>query len=77
MEQSGAQAGYGQILTFSPANGSLIQTLTPFSQTSLVGGYPDDLISAGGSLWGLTTFYGEAPQGSLGEGVVFSLTPED
>ena len=77
MEQSGAQAGYGQILTFSPANGSLIQTLTPFSQTSLVGGYPDDLISASGSLWGLTTFYGEAPQGSLGEGVVFSLTPED
>jgi uncharacterized repeat protein (TIGR03803 family) len=78
MEQSGAAAGYGQILTFSPTDGSLIETLTPFSQTSSVGGFPDDLISAtGGSLWGLTSLYGDAPQGSVGEGVVFRLTPED
>jgi hypothetical protein len=78
MEQSGAAAGYGEILTFSPTNGSLLQTLTPFSQTSPVGGYSDDLISAAdGSLWGLTTFYGEAPNGSFGEGVVFSLTPQN
>ncbi|MGP0097604.1 MAG: choice-of-anchor tandem repeat GloVer-containing protein [Terriglobales bacterium] len=78
MEQSGAQAGYGQILTFSPTNGSLIQNLTPFSQTSSVGGYPDDLISTqGGTLWGLTMNYGQAPQGSFGEGVVFSLTPQN
>jgi len=78
MEQSGAAAGYGELLTFSPADGSLIQTLTPFSQTSSVGGYPDDLISAAdGSLWGLTTSYGDAPQGSYGEGVVFSLTPQN
>lgn len=75
MEQNGG-APYGEILAFSPTNGSLIQTLTPFSQTSPVGGYPTDLISAqGGALWGLTTFYGDAPQGSYGEGVVFSLTP--
>jgi uncharacterized repeat protein (TIGR03803 family) len=78
MEQSGAQAGYGQILTFSPTDGSLIQTLTPFSATSSVGGYPDDLIStAGGNLFGLTMLYGDAPKGSSGEGVVFSLTPQN
>lgn len=78
MEQSGAEAGYGEILTFSPTEGSLLQTLTPFSQTSSVGGYPSDLISAkGGILWGLTTSYGEAPQGSYAEGVVFTLTPQN
>jgi uncharacterized repeat protein (TIGR03803 family) len=78
MEQSFAEASYGEILTFSPTTGSLLQTLTPFSQTSSVGGYPSDLISAkDGTLWGLTTSYGNAPKGSFGEGVVFSLTPED
>ncbi|MGA9355559.1 MAG: choice-of-anchor tandem repeat GloVer-containing protein [Terriglobales bacterium] len=75
MEQSGAQAGFGQILTFSPTDGSLLQTLTPFSQTSSVGAYPDALISAGGSLWGVTMDYGDAPNGLFGEGVVFSLAP--
>ncbi len=76
MEQSGANAGFGQILTFSPTDGSLLQTLTPFSQTSTVGGYSDDLIpGTDGSLWGLTMDYGDAPNGSFGEGVVFSLTP--
>jgi uncharacterized repeat protein (TIGR03803 family) len=76
--QSGATAGVGQILTFSPTDGSLIQTLTPFSETAAVGGYPDALISAsGGVLWGTTTLYGDAPQGSFGEGVAFSLTPTE
>jgi hypothetical protein len=78
MEQSEEEAGYGEILTISPTDGSVIQSLTPFSQTSAVGGYPDDLISAAnGSLWGLTMLYGEAPEGSSGEGVVFSLTPQN
>jgi uncharacterized repeat protein (TIGR03803 family) len=78
MQQSGANAGYGQILTFSPADGSLIQTLTPFSQTAAVGGFSDDLIpAADGSLWGLTMDYGNAQQGSYAEGVVFSLTPQN
>jgi uncharacterized repeat protein (TIGR03803 family) len=78
MQQSGAEAGYGEILTFSSSNGSLLQTLTPFSQTSSVGGYPSGLIAAkDGTLWGLTTLYGDAPAGSYGEGVVFSLTPQN
>jgi uncharacterized repeat protein (TIGR03803 family) len=76
MEQSGGNAGFGQIFTFSPTDGSLLQTLTPFSQTAAVGGYSDDLIPGlDGSLWGLTMDYGDAPKGSFGEGVVFSLTP--
>jgi uncharacterized repeat protein (TIGR03803 family) len=78
MQQSGAEASYGEILTFSPTNGSLLQTLTPFSQTSSVGGYTSDLIAAkDGTLWGLTTAFGDAPTGSYGEGVVFNLTPEN
>jgi uncharacterized repeat protein (TIGR03803 family) len=78
IEQSGAQAGYGEIVTLSPSDGSVIQTLMPFSQTSSVGGYPDDLISAkDGTLWGLTTSYGHAPKTSSGEGVVFRLTLEN
>jgi hypothetical protein len=77
MEQNGG-APYGEILTLSPTDGSLIQSLSPFSQTSAVGGYPDDLISgAGGTLWGLATSYGDAPPGSYGEGVVFSLTEQN
>jgi uncharacterized repeat protein (TIGR03803 family) len=65
-----------EIVTISSTDGSLIQTLTPFSPTSAVGDYPVDLASAkDGKLWGLTELYGKAPKGSYGQGAVFSLTP--
>lgn len=68
--------GSGDIVTLSPADGSLIQTLTPFSQTSADGGLPLELFSAtGGALWGVSSLYGQAPKGSYGEGVLFTLTP--
>jgi len=68
--------GFGDIVTLSPADGSLIQTLTPFSFTSADGGAPVELFSAtGGALWGVSSLYGQAPKGSYGEGVLFTLTP--
>ena len=76
MAQYQAQAGWGDILTISPTNGSLIQTLTPFSQASVVGGYPLELLSASdGKLWGISSLFGTAPKGYWGAGVVFNLTP--
>jgi hypothetical protein len=60
----------------SPENGSLIQTLNPFSPTSAVGGFPVGLISGSdGKLWGVSAEFGQAQQGLFGGGVVFSLTP--
>jgi hypothetical protein len=68
--------GFGDIVTLSPSEGSLIQRLTPFSATSVDGGAPVELFSAsGGALWGVSSLYGEAPKGSYGEGVLFTLTP--
>lgn len=68
--------GQGDIVTLSPADGSLIQTLTPFSSTSPVGNYPVELLAAtGGTLWGVSSLSGQAPKGSYGEGVLFTLTP--
>jgi uncharacterized repeat protein (TIGR03803 family) len=68
--------GQGDIVTLSPTDGSLIQTLTPFSETSADGNYPVELFSAsGGALWGVSSLSGQAPKGSYGEGVVFTLTP--
>jgi uncharacterized repeat protein (TIGR03803 family) len=77
MELSGAQAGAGVIESFSPSDGKVLQTLTPFSQTSKVGEYPDDLISGqDGRLWGVTMNYGQTPNNrTSAEGVVFSLEP--
>jgi uncharacterized repeat protein (TIGR03803 family) len=68
--------GADNILNISSTDGSVIQTLTPFSQNSAVGDCPDDLMSANdGKLWGLTECYGKAPKGYYGQGVVFNLTP--
>jgi uncharacterized repeat protein (TIGR03803 family) len=79
LEQSQANAGYGEIQTVSPSTGKLLHTLKPFSQTSPVGGYPNDLISAqNGSLWGVTLLFGKSPsQFDSAEGVVFSIAPKD
>jgi uncharacterized repeat protein (TIGR03803 family) len=68
--------GFGDIVTLSPTDGSLIQTLTPFSFTSVDGGSPVELFAtAGGTLWGVSSLYGQAAKGSYGEGVLFKLTP--
>jgi uncharacterized repeat protein (TIGR03803 family) len=68
--------GFGDIVTLSPTDGSLIQRLTPFSFASAVGGAPVELFSAsGGALWGVSSLYGEAPKDSYGDGVLFTLTP--
>jgi uncharacterized repeat protein (TIGR03803 family) len=68
--------GADEIRNISATDGSIIQTLTPFSQKAAVGNYPVDLVSAkDGTLWGLTESGGKAPKGSYGQGVVFTLTP--
>lgn len=67
-------SGYGDIITLSPSDGSLIQTLSPFSSTAAVGAYPAELIQASnGILWGSTYQYGKAPKNHFGDGTVFSL----
>jgi uncharacterized repeat protein (TIGR03803 family) len=65
---------YGNIITLSPTDGTLIQTLTPFSSTAPVGAYPMELIQAkDGTLWGSTDSFGNATKGYFGDGTVFSL----
>jgi uncharacterized repeat protein (TIGR03803 family) len=64
----------GDIITLSPADGSLIQILQPFSVTAPVGVFPVTLIqAANGVLWGTTIQYGDASGKHFGDGVVFSL----
>jgi hypothetical protein len=66
--------GYGDIITLSPTDGHLIQTLAPFSSFAAVGAYPSELIQASnGTLWGSTYQYGKAPLNHFGDGTVFSL----
>lgn len=68
--------GADEIRNISATDGSIIRTLTPFSEKAAVGNYPVDLISAkDGTLWGLTESGGKAPKGSYGQGVVFTLKP--
>ena len=68
--------GFGDIVTLSPVDGSLIQTLTPFSATSADGGGPVELFSSTrGELWGVSSLYGPAAKGSYGAGALFRLTP--
>jgi uncharacterized repeat protein (TIGR03803 family) len=67
---------YGAIVTVSPKDGSLIETLQPFSPSSAVGAFPISFISGSdGSLWGVTAQDGQAPQNQFGAGVVFNLMP--
>lgn len=77
MAQFGGAAGWGQILTFSPTNGSRIQTLSPFGEYDPAGAYPVELFSTpAGTLWGVSSLFGKAPKGSYGGGVLFTLTPK-
>jgi len=66
--------GYGDIITLSPTDGSLLQTLTPFSTSSPVGAYPVGIIQANdGVLWGSTYVGGNASDGQAAEGTIFTL----
>lgn len=66
--------GYGDIITLSPSEGTVIRTLTPFSASATVGAYPAELIQAkDGKLWGSTYQGGKAPTGYFADGTVFSL----
>lgn len=68
------ETGYGDIITLSPKDGSLLQTLTPFSTSSPVGAYPVGIIQANdGTLWGSTYAGGAAGEGQAAEGAIFSL----
>jgi hypothetical protein len=74
----GQNPEYGAIVTISPKNGSLIQTLDPFSPSSAVGGYPIGLISGSDSkLWGVSAVFGQVSHGLFGGRVVFNLTPRE
>jgi uncharacterized repeat protein (TIGR03803 family) len=67
-------SGYGDIITLSPADGKLIQTLSPFSASAAVGAYPVEIIQAkDGTLWGSTDQYGKAAANHFADGTIFSL----
>src|SRR5271166_5544883 len=67
-------SGYGDIIALSPNDGTLLQSLTPFSASSSVGAYPAMLIQAkDGTLWGSTDQFGKYTKGHFADGVVFSL----
>jgi uncharacterized repeat protein (TIGR03803 family) len=66
--------GYGNIVSISPSDGSLIQTLTPFSASASIGVYPMGIIQAkDGTLWGETDQGGNSPKGQFADGTVFKL----
>jgi uncharacterized repeat protein (TIGR03803 family) len=66
--------GYGEILTISPSQGTVIQTLTPFGESPALGVYPESLIQTkDGKLWGSASEGGSVPTGHFGDGTVFSL----
>ena len=68
-------SGYGDVISLSPADGKVLQTLSPFSPSAPVGAYPAVLIQAkDGTLWGATSAYGNAPKGDRGSGTIFSLS---
>ena len=74
MADYNGSTGYGDIITLSPTDGSLMQVLSPFGASSAVGAYPAELIQAkDGTLWGSTGQYGKVPKGHFADGTVFSL----
>jgi uncharacterized repeat protein (TIGR03803 family) len=67
-------SGYGDIISLSPTDGTLLQTFTPFSSTAAVGAYPAEVIqTSDGLLWGSTYMYGVASKGHFADGTVFNL----
>jgi uncharacterized repeat protein (TIGR03803 family) len=67
-------SGYGDIISLSPTDGTLLQTFAPFSSTAAVGAYPAEVIqTSNGLLWGSTYQYGTASKGHFADGTVFSF----
>jgi len=67
-------SNYGAIVSLSPATGTALQTLAPFSPSAVVGAYPTVLIQAtDGTLWGTTSAGGKASKGHFGDGTIYSL----
>jgi sugar lactone lactonase YvrE len=65
---------YGDIITLSPTDGTMLQRFSLFAPSMAVGAYPGELVQAkDGTLWGATYQYGKAPAGHFGDGTVFSL----
>jgi uncharacterized repeat protein (TIGR03803 family) len=74
-DSSGSNSN-GDIITISPNDGTLIQTLMPFSQSAAVGDYPMSLTQAAdGTLWGTTLQYGASSKGHFADGTIFTLNP--
>src|SRR5580658_118033 len=72
--ESNGSNGYGNIVTVSPIDGTLLQTFSPFVKGGSLGGLPVEIIQAkDGTFWGSTDFYGDAPEGYFADGTVFSL----
>jgi len=66
--------GDGDILSLSPSDGTVLQTLTPFGTSAPVGANPGGITQAkGGNLWGTTTDFGHASHGHFAAGTVFKL----
>ena len=73
-EYDNGTTGYGDIVTLSPSDGALLETVTTFTATDSVGAYPAALIQAkDGTFWGATQSFGKASKGFFADGVVFSL----
>jgi len=68
-------SGSGAIMTLSPSQGTVLQTLTPFgSESPGLGAYPGGVIQAtDGTLWGADTMGGNAPSGHFADGTIFKL----
>jgi hypothetical protein len=72
--ESNGNTGYGNIVSVSPTDGTLMQTLSPFFKGGPLGGLPVEIIQAkDGMFWGSTDFYGDAPKGHFADGTVFSV----
>lgn len=66
--------GFGDIISLSPSDGTVLQTFTVFGPPAAVGAYPAGIIQAkDGTFWGSTYDFGDAPEGHFGAGTVFSL----
>jgi len=67
-------SGYGDILSLSPSDGTVLQTFTGFSTTAAAGAYPGGIVQAqDGTLWGTTYDFGDYTNGHFAAGTAFSL----
>jgi uncharacterized repeat protein (TIGR03803 family) len=65
---------YGDILSLSPSDGTVLRTFRPFGTAVAVGAYPAGIIQAkSGTLWGSTGEFGDYTSGHFAAGTVFKL----